>query len=138
MVQVILEPPIITNKNMKIDRQKIHNKYNGHCAYCGKEITIKQMQVDHIQAKWNTWSEAEINRRPGFVRGSDEECNLNPSCARCNKWKSTFSVEEFRREIQMQTERLRRDSSAYRMALDFNLVKEQDGVVIFYFETVNY
>ena len=32
---------------MKIDRLKIYNKYGGHCAYCGREIEYKQMQVDH-------------------------------------------------------------------------------------------
>ena len=30
---------------MKIDRQKVYDKYNGHCAYCGKAITIKDMTV---------------------------------------------------------------------------------------------
>lgn len=112
---------------MKINRQRVYDKYDGHCAYCGTEITLKQMQVDHIQAKWNTWSDAEINRRPGFVRGSDEESNLNPSCARCNKWKATFSVEQFRKEIELQRQRLRRDSSAYRMSLDYNLITERDN-----------
>lgn len=121
---------------MKINRQRVYDKYDGHCAYCGTEITLKQMQVDHIQAKWNTWSDAEINRRPGFVRGSDEESNLNPSCARCNKWKATFSVEQFRKEIELQRQRLRRDSSAYRMSLDYNLITERDNSVIFYFETI--
>jgi 5-methylcytosine-specific restriction endonuclease McrA len=34
---------------MKINREEVYNKCSGHCAYCGKEITIKQMQVDHIK-----------------------------------------------------------------------------------------
>ena len=38
---------------MKIDRQKVYDKYNGHCAYCGKPITIKDNQVDHILPKRN-------------------------------------------------------------------------------------
>ena len=27
---------------MKIDRQKVYDKYNGHCAYLGKDISIKE------------------------------------------------------------------------------------------------
>ena len=29
-------------------RLKVYDKYRGHCAYCGKEIVMKDMQVDHI------------------------------------------------------------------------------------------
>ena len=29
-------------------RQKVHFKYCGKCAYCGKNIKYKEMQVDHI------------------------------------------------------------------------------------------
>ena len=33
----------------KINRQEVYDKCGGHCGYCGKDITIKQMQVDHIR-----------------------------------------------------------------------------------------
>jgi 5-methylcytosine-specific restriction endonuclease McrA len=29
-------------------RLEVYNKYNGHCAYCGKELEYKDMQVDHL------------------------------------------------------------------------------------------
>lgn len=32
---------------MKIHRQSVLDKYNGHCAYCGYQLTLKTMQVDH-------------------------------------------------------------------------------------------
>jgi len=32
----------------KKQRIKVYEKYNGHCAYCGKKIEYKDMQVDHI------------------------------------------------------------------------------------------
>jgi predicted restriction endonuclease len=32
----------------KETRKFIHEKYNGHCAYCGIKMTIKEMQVDHL------------------------------------------------------------------------------------------
>lgn len=31
-------------------RELVYAKYNGHCAYCGSEITLKDMQVDHIKS----------------------------------------------------------------------------------------
>lgn len=32
----------------KAERFQVYNKYGGHCAYCGKKIGYKDMQVDHI------------------------------------------------------------------------------------------
>lgn len=32
----------------KADRLRVFNKYGGHCAYCGREMEIKEMQVDHM------------------------------------------------------------------------------------------
>ena len=66
---------------MKIDRQKVYDKYNGHCAYCGKPITIKDMQVDHILPKRNG--------------GTNDIDNLNPSCRLCNHYKRANSIESF-------------------------------------------
>ena len=30
------------------ERQQIYKKFGGRCAYCGCEITIKEMQADQI------------------------------------------------------------------------------------------
>lgn len=123
--------------NQRIDRQKVYEKFNGHCAYCGKEITIKQMQVDHIVPKFHTWKDEEqFAKLIKKERGTDDYSNLNPSCSRCNKWKSTFSIEQFRNEIFMQIDRLKRDSSAFRMASDFGIIRETKIDVFFYFETI--
>ena len=35
----------LTNKQ----RMAVYNKFDGHCAYCGCEIDISDMQVDHIK-----------------------------------------------------------------------------------------
>ena len=76
---------------MKINREEVYNKCGGHCAYCGKEITIKQMQVDHIEPHWHTLSEQQA-KKSGIDKGSHNISNLNPSCARCNKWKSRANL----------------------------------------------
>ena len=36
----------------KSQRQHVYEKYNGHCAYCGCELDIKDMQVDHIKSDY--------------------------------------------------------------------------------------
>ena len=53
----------------KTIRERVYAKYDGHCAYCGKQIEYKDMQIDHIEAQ-RLYSK-EI---------SDREENLNPSC----------------------------------------------------------
>lgn len=118
---------------MKVNRNLIHQKFNGHCAYCGKEITIKQMQVDHIVPLYRNSTASEL-KSWNIVRGEDSEENYNPACARCNKWKSTFTVEQFRKEIELQVERMQRDSSAFRMATDFDTVEVTGKEVKFYYE----
>lgn len=119
----------------KIDRQKVYDKCNGYCGYCGKEITLKQMQVDHIQAHWHSMSESDA-QRAGIIKGSHDLDNLMPACARCNKWKSTWTVEQFRREISLQVKRLNKYSPGYRLAKDFNLIDESLNEVVFYFEVL--
>lgn len=121
-----------TLSNKKL-RQEVYEKCNGHCGYCGSEIDIKQMHVDHIQPKQRGWNE-EAAAKINLVKGRDEIENFMPACKRCNLWKKTFSVDSFRREIELQTERLMRDKPGYRLALDFGLIKEEVKPVVFYFE----
>ena len=118
---------------MKINRQGVYDKCNGHCAYCGKEITLKQMQVDHKEPLFRNYTEKELEWYKR-TRGTNEMDNLLPSCARCNRWKSTYTIEEFRKEISLQIQRLNNYSSNYRMVKDYNLIQETDNPVIFYYE----
>lgn len=111
---------------MKIDRRKVYLKYSGHCAYCGKIITIKEMQVDHIHPKFLKHHLRDVN--------INDYSNLNPACRVCNKWKSTHKVEEFRHEILMQIERLRKYSASFRLAEKYSLIQETGNDIVFYFE----
>jgi 5-methylcytosine-specific restriction endonuclease McrA len=117
----------------KINRQEVYDKCDGHCAYCGKEITFKQMQVDHIKPLYRNDNVTTLESW-GVERGTDDMDNLLPSCARCNRWKSTFSLEMFRKEIELQIERLNNYNNNYRMAKDYGLISENNNKVIFYFE----
>jgi 5-methylcytosine-specific restriction endonuclease McrA len=117
----------------KINREEVYNKCGGRCAYCGTEITIKQMQVDHIEPHWHTIKE-EDSERYNIKKGSHHIDNLNPSCSRCNKWKSTYTIEQFRNVIKTSLDRLERDTPNFRLARDYNLIVENPHKVIFYFE----
>ena len=76
----------------KATREKVYKKYNGHCAYCGKEIEYSEMQVDHINAVYSS----EYYGKE--VDNSIENYNL--ACRQCNFYKDTFSIEEFRYNIK--------------------------------------
>lgn len=110
---------------LKIDRQKVFDKYQGHCAYCGEDITIKNFQVDHIFPKCRSHMLPEFDEnRIG---------NLNPSCRKCNNYKSGFLLEAFRREISLQVERLNK-SAQFQRAVRFEQVVINEKPIVFYFE----
>ena len=112
---------------MKIDRQAVYNKYRGHCAYCGKIITIKEMQVDHIVPKARGWKVADVN----------DYSNLMPSCSSCNRYKSNHSLEGFRKKyLGMLHARLAKQFTV-KIAMDYGIVKLQKWDRVFYFEKVN-
>lgn len=106
-------------------RQMIYEKYNGHCAYCGCEITYKEMQVDHIIAKYNE-EISEIN--------TDTMDNYMPTCRQCNFYKSTFSLEDFRQRLTtVMIDNLRKNFN-YRLGIKYGLIEENIKPIEFYFE----
>ena len=107
-----------------MNRKLIYQKYDGHCAYCGAEITLREMQVDHI--------------KPKCFSGTDEEKNLNPSCRYCNNYKCNFTVEEFRYYAkQMLNERLDylfKSKTKMMVAVNFGTISLAKWDGMFYFE----
>lgn len=107
---------------MKIDRQKVYDKYNGHCAYCGKEITIKDMEVDHAFAKRNG--------------GTDDIENLMPACHSCNHYKRSCDIKSFREwSLNGLLKRLKK-VYIFRVALDYGMVSINGWDRMFYFEKI--
>lgn len=103
----------------KEDREKIHRKYGKHCAYCGKKIAYKDMQVDHIKSKHNG--------------GSDDMSNLNPSCRRCNHYKRAKNLEGFRKYIKTLHKRIA-ENYIVKVGLDYGIVELKPFDGKFYFE----
>ena len=112
----------------KSERQKIYDKCGGHCAYCGQEITIQQMQADHVIPM----EFYEAYKAVG--KDIDTIDNMLPSCRSCNNYKSTLTLEKFRTAIERWTSVLARDSVTYRNAVRFGMVIPNDHKVRFYFE----
>ena len=111
-------------------RQKVYAKYDGHCAYCGQPITLKQMHVDHLKPIFRGWLD---EHKPAFA-GTDVMENMMPACRACNLWKSTHPLEQFRSEMAAQVERLRLRSAGFRMAERYGQVKATGRPVVFWFE----
>lgn len=114
----------------KADRIKVYNKYDGRCAYCGKQINYRQMQIDHIRPQKKFYY-GLISEIPAY--NVHDECNLNPACRRCNIHKYDLSIEEFREMISNKLKVLA-SSWHYNIAKDFNMVTEQATPVVFYYE----
>lgn len=104
---------------MAINRDQVHAKYGGHCAYCGQEITIKQMQVDHI------W--------PKSCGGDDCMDNLAPTCRQCNHYKRAQSLPQFRITMKSLHERIAK-IYIHKVAVNFGMATLAPWGGLFYFE----
>ena len=112
-------------------RKMVYAKYNGHCAYCGREITIKEMQVDHFEPKCLN---AFIGRDGNYVYADPNRYeNLMPSCRRCNHYKRANSLKYFRHLIATIHERIH-DNYIVKVAEDFGIVQYNTWDGLFYFE----
>ena len=101
-------------------REEVYAKCDGHCAYCGCEITMKEMQIDHLKSFYNG--------------GKDNIENLLPSCRQCNFYKNTFSLEVYREYVKGLLNRIFDRSFVVRIAIKYGMlsINEWDGK--FYFE----
>lgn len=91
----------------KEKRQAVYAKYDGRCAYCGRKIEYREMQVDHFIPQ---------EMEPVVVAGNfpgldsiDDFQNLMPACQTCNHYKRAHSLETFRRYIEEIPRKLRAD-----------------------------
>lgn len=105
---------------MKIDREAVYKKYGGKCAYCGRDLDLKKMQVDHI-----------VPVRDG---GTNERDNLNPSCRICNHYKRGDSLEFFRQwKLGKIIDRLSK-IYIFRVAVQYGMIETKEWDKKFYYE----
>lgn len=105
----------------KKTREQIANKTNNKCGYCGDYLK-KGWHLDHIEPICSNF-------------GTNDFSNLMASCPQCNRFKGAFRLEDFRKEIQLQAERLLKYSVNARMAFKFGLIDIYNKKKVkFYFE----
>lgn len=135
----------------KSERELIFNKCNGNCAYCGCALN-KSFHVDHIEPvhryqKYVTddkgnriWDSEKRDYKTISIMDSphnDNIANCFPSCASCNGYKHSNSLEGFRKAIEEQPRKLRAASPMLRLSERYGIVQIFDKPVVFYFETLN-
>ena len=108
----------------KKKREAVYAKHDGHCAYCGRAIEIKDMQDDHFKPQ-RAWNAEDA--------GTDDISNLMPSCRMCNHYKRANSLETFRRYIAEIPRKLR-ENYIYKVGVVYGNVIEQEKPITFYFE----
>jgi 5-methylcytosine-specific restriction endonuclease McrA len=131
----------------KEDRQAVFNKFGGKCAYCGCEL-VKGWHVDHFEAvfRYKSYLTDENGRRLTDEKGDYKTetimdrpenhtlDNFMPACQSCNLYKSTMSLDWFRKSIEEQPRKLRAASPMLRLSERYGIVSIIDKPITFYFE----
>ena len=103
-------------------RQKVYDKYNGRCAYCGKDINYEEMKVDRIVP------DLFISIEEGLMS------NLVPACGMCYSCKRYRSLAAFRTEIDKKARRAMQGHKA-ELAMAYGLIEyHPERNAKFYFE----
>lgn len=117
----------------KEKRQDVYAKYDGRCAYCGRKIEYKDMQVDHFIPK-----RLDYVFVMGDVPGADnvdDIKNLMPACRMCNHYKRANTLEIFRRYIEEIPRKLR-TGYIYKIGVVYGNIIENEKPIKFYFEEI--
>lgn len=113
----------------KKQRLEVYNKFDGHCAYCGKKLEYKDMQVDHQIPQ----RRAKRGRNKVSLEVVEDPNNLFPSCRRCNLHKRAVNLETYRRYVEEIPQKLL-NTFIYKAGLDYKLISEHPRKIKFYFE----
>lgn len=100
-------------------REQVCDMFDGHCAYCGIEFK-KVFHVDHVI--------------PVAAGGPDDISNYLPSCPKCNMFKNSFSLEQFRTSLEEQTFK----KCSFILAVRYGQITAHPKKIVFYFETLGH
>lgn len=129
-----------TKKDLyKLTKEMLYAKFDGHCAFCGEELS----------GKWCIWDieprETVVKRNGTIILGNDSYENKLPACNSCNSTRlhhsgdrlARIDIEQFRQALYQEHEflaHLSMYSTYYRKALKFGLIQETGNAIVFYFE----
>ena len=120
-------------------RLKIYNKFNKKCCYCGNDLEYKNMQIDHLHPQCRShYYQSDLMKKMYNLQDKtvDDFNNLMPSCRRCNHYKRSLTLEEFRERMKTIHERIA-DIYIVKVAIDYRIVKINKWNGKFYFENYN-
>lgn len=109
-------------------RELVYAKYDGHCAYCGCELEMKNMQVDHLRSVYNHAYHNEAT--------DNSIDNLMPSCRQCNFYKGGNDLETFRQTLANKLSHTCVDSFQAKLAIKYGMIEVKKWDNKFYFEKV--
>lgn len=66
----------------KSKRKKVYQRAGGHCEYCGKPLSMRELTIDHVV--------------PSSKGGGDNIGNLKACCLKCNRTKNQGSTQFLR------------------------------------------
>lgn len=120
-------------------RQSVYEKYQGHCAYCGKKLNIGEMQVDHAIPLAGVWYGKDRKKVADMIEdGSINNIeNLMPACRACNYYKGVGDIERFRDRIKNELDHTCRGTFQARLAIQFGIIEYHQWDGKFYFEKMN-
>jgi 5-methylcytosine-specific restriction endonuclease McrA len=72
------------------EREKIYDKTNGYCYYCGKKLAFTNYGIHGAKGAW----EVE-HSNPKSQAGTEYLRNLNPACIGCNREKGPRTRKQF-------------------------------------------
>lgn len=120
----------------EIEREKIFNKCNGRCAFCGDPLEKGWHINAIIQPK------TVVTTEGGLERINEEIENKLPSCSACSLsriqlsyGKETMTIERFKKSLRMSFAFMKGHAD-YKKALRFGLITETEKPIVFYFETL--
>jgi predicted RNA-binding Zn-ribbon protein involved in translation (DUF1610 family) len=120
----------------KETRQKVWEKYQGRCAYCGKEIKYEEMQVDHAIPFAGEWYGRNTEKVRQMIDDNsiNDFSNLMPACRACNFYKGGGDIESLRYSVLNQLSVSCRSTFQTRLAIQYGMIEYHPWDGKFYFE----
>ncbi len=123
------------DKGNKTTRIILLKKFDCKCAYCGDELSIDTLHIDHIiplrRTKYPRFSD------PDQIKGENTLENCNPACLTCNCSKSYYDLEEWRGKMYEDYDRIGVAFPRYKILKKLGLIVETYNPIVFYFEKHN-
>ena len=85
-------------------REAVYYKYDGHCAYCGKELTYKEFQVDHLipvqRERFGRYTEEQLEKTKAQANLITYFSMIYPNAAKAMKHFLNGTGENFELDVE--------------------------------------